>query len=215
MKQSFLVYLCLEQHNGLTSQLWCEQHVLPTDPLQPLPGLLPVGVGCYRSAQHFLPALPHMLPCAAGWGHQAGVGCSGGGLVEPDVKVVSCGTEVTIVLISRPNFIGSIHVSKASLWRSTLLVDPGDGLLPELLPANHRAVSNDLWNRPRYDYIFGVTEVATSLWVFILSCTFSLDRKSIGSCHGDCGCLLHPNVCSPHHSLKRRGTSGEEMVSWM
>lgn len=90
------------------------------------------------------------------------MGGSGGRLVKPDAEVVSCGTEVALVLMSEVNFIGSIHDSKASLWRSPLLVGPGDGLLQELLSANHRTVSDDLRNRPRYDRICGDTEVTTS-----------------------------------------------------
>lgn len=138
------VRLRLLQRNGLASQLRCQQHVLPADPLQPLPGLLPVGLRRDRSAQHLLPVVPHMLPCAAGGSHQAGVGGSGGRLVEPDAEVVSCGTEVTMPLVPSWISLVSMHVLKASVWRSPLLVGPGDGLLQELLSANHRAVSHDL-----------------------------------------------------------------------
>lgn len=100
-----LVHLCLQQWHGLAPQLRCEQHQLPANPLQPLPGLLPVSVGRHRSPQHLLLAVPRMLSRAAGRGYQAGVGGSGGGLVEPDAQVVSCGPEVMLVLISWVNFI--------------------------------------------------------------------------------------------------------------
>lgn len=60
---------------------------------------------------------------------------------------------------------------------------------------------------------FGVTEVITSSSILELSSTSSPDRKPIGSCHGDCGCLLHPNVCCANYSPKRRRASGQEMVS--
>lgn len=42
-----------------------------------------------------------------------------------------------------------IYFLKASVWRSALLVGPGDRLLQELLSADNRAVSHDLWDWPR------------------------------------------------------------------